>query len=119
MNEADFDAAGYLEHCSSSELISLEDLAFWGVISVLIMAGLDLMLTMGKISTGPFVDANPLAQMFIEHGVEWGLVLFKVGSATFFAWICLANLHLPITQIGVGIATLAHLLLTFHWTLIA
>jgi hypothetical protein len=115
---SEFDRRKYLEQCSSSKMISGRDLAFCGVILVLVLTSLDLLLTMAKISAGPFMDANPLAQIFIAHGVEWGLVLFKVAAAGFFGWICLRNLHLPITQFGVGLVALAHLMLTFHWTLL-
>lgn len=115
---SDFDRKKYLEQCSASRMLSGRDLAYCGVIVVLVLTGLDLLLTMLKISSGPFVDANPLAQMFIEHGVEWGLVIFKVSAAGFFGWVCLKNLHLPITQVGVGLVTFAHVMLIFHWTLL-
>jgi hypothetical protein len=115
---SEFDREKYLQQCSSSRMLSGRDLAYWGVIVVLVLTGLDLLLTMMKISTGPFVDANPLAQMFIEHGVEWGLVIFKASAAGFFGCVCLKNLDLPVTQFGVALVTFAHLMLTFHWTLL-
>lgn len=115
---SDFDRQQYLDHCSRSEMISLEALTYWGIIAILVMAGLDLVLTMTKINHGPFRDANPLAQIFISNGVAWGLIIFKIGAASFFSWVCLKNLELLTTQIGVGFAVMAHFLLTFHWVLL-
>ena len=115
---SDFDHDQYLSRCARSKLISMEELAFWGVVGVLCLTALDLFLTMAKISEGSFMDANPIAQMFIDNGIEWGIIVFKVLAATFFAHVCLKNLHLLTTQIGVGLVALAHVLLTFHWTLL-
>ena len=99
-------------------MLSSDQLAFWGVILVLVLTGLDLVMTMAKIYEGGFVDANPLAQLFIDNGLEWGIIVFKTAAASFFACVCLKNLELTTTQIGVGFAALAHCLLTFHWTLL-
>lgn len=115
---SDFDARRYLNKCHHCEMISLEGLTYYGTVSVLVMAILDLILTLSKMRAGPFIDANPLAQIFIENGVTWGLICFKLAAATFFGWMCLKNLTLVTTQVGVAIAAVAHLLLAFHWVLV-
>ena len=115
---SEFDGDRYLRHCSQSKMLSAEELAMCGVIVVLVLTGLDLLLTMAKIYEGGFVDANPIAQMSIDHGLEWGIIVFKTSAASFFGWVCLKNLHLTTTQVGVGFVALAHCMLTFHWFLI-
>ncbi len=115
---SDFDGEQYLDHCSTSQAISMETMTYWGIVAILVMAGLDLVLTMLKIHNGPFSDANPLAQIFISRGVAWGLIIFKIAAASFFSWVCFNNLKLLTTQIGVGFAALAHVLLMFHWVLL-
>lgn len=115
---SEFDAQRYLNRCSTSTMMSLERITHWGVVAVLGMAALDLVLTMAKISGGTFVDANPLAQLFIENGIAWGLIIVKIGAATFFGYVCLKHLDLTTTQVGVGLAAFAHILLMFHWVLV-
>ena len=116
MNE--FDRERYLNTCRGAQLCPAEDLALVGVVLVLLLSGLDLLLTLAKIAEGPFMDANPIAQMLIQNGLYAALVVFKCGAAGFFAWICLKNRHLLTTQIGVGIAFVAHALVSFHWVMI-
>ncbi|MBS3762371.1 MAG: hypothetical protein KGZ25_03595, partial [Planctomycetes bacterium] len=75
----------YLNRCRASSSISATDLALWGIVIVVLLAGCDLLLTLMKISAGNFVDDNPVAQVFIKHGMHAGLITFKVSAVTFFA----------------------------------
>ena len=118
MSEKDFDRRKYLDFCARSKVISSAELAVIGVVIVLVLSFLDLFLTMFRIYTGPFQDSNPIAQMIIEWGLPEGLVVLKVGACLFFGYVCLKYRELLVTQIGVGFACLAHLLLMFYWAIV-
>ena len=115
---SEFDRSKYLEDCFLSERVSGKDLAMCGIVLVLVLAGVDLVLTLAKIWQGSFVDDNPIAQVLIANGMHGMLVVFKLTAAALFALVCIKHRHRLSAQIGVGIAALVHLVVFFHWMLV-
>lgn len=110
------DRKAYLDHCSRQRHSFAENLPVYGVILVVVLCMVDLVLTLVKIAEGPFVDANPIAQSIIDSGFYAGLILLKLSAVSLFSWTCIKNRDLLITKVGVAVAAVAHILLTFHWT---
>ena len=95
-----------------------ESLPLYGIILVVVLCILDLVLTLIKISQGPFVDANPIAQRMIQSGFHSGLIFLKIYAISIFSWVCTKNRHLLITKVGIATAAVVYILLTFHWTVV-
>ena len=112
------DRQDYLEHCAKHGHHFGGNLPIYGIILVVILCMLDLVLTLIKITEGSFVDVNPIAQSMIQNGIHWGLVLLKIYAISIFTWACTKNRHLLITKVGIATATLAYVLLTFHWVVV-